>query len=50
MCLTCGCGEPHNDHGDAANITYEDLKKAADAVQISVQEAAKNLQETLAKV
>jgi hypothetical protein len=49
MCLTCGCGEPNNQHGDPAHITYDDLKKAADAAEISVDEAAKNLQETLAK-
>ena len=49
MCLTCGCGAPNDDHGDPAHITYEDLKKAADAAEISVEEAAKNLQETLAK-
>ena len=49
MCLTCGCGEPNDDHGDAAHITYDDLKKAADAAEISVAEAAKNLQETVAK-
>ncbi|HXF73864.1 MAG TPA: hypothetical protein VNO79_14800 [Actinomycetota bacterium] len=48
--MTCGCGEPHEDHGDAANITYEDLRKAADAAQISVQEAVENIQATMAKV
>ena len=50
MCLTCGCGEPNDDHGDPAHITYDDLKKAADAAEISVDEAAKNFQETLQKV
>lgn len=49
MCLTCGCGELNDNHGDPAHITYDDLKKAADAAQITVDEAAKNLQETLAK-
>jgi hypothetical protein len=49
MCLTCGCGELNEDHGDPAHITYDDLKKAAEAAGISVDEAAKNLQETLAK-
>lgn len=50
MCLTCGCGEPHDDHGDAANITYEELKKAADAAEISLDDAVKNIQETVQKV
>ncbi len=47
MCLTCGCGEPDNDHGDPAHITYEDLKAAADAAEISLDEAVGNLQDTL---
>jgi hypothetical protein len=49
MCLTCGCGEPNESHGDDAHITYDQFKKAADAAEISVDEAATNLQETLAK-
>ncbi len=50
MCLTCGCGEPNEDHGDPNNFTYEDLKRAADAADISVEEAANNISDTLAKV
>ncbi len=50
MCMTCGCGEPHADHGDPSHITYEDLKKAAEAAQISVQEAVENIRATMAKV
>jgi hypothetical protein len=50
MCLTCGCGEPNADHGDPAHITYEDLKKAADAAEIPVDEAVNNITETLKKV
>jgi hypothetical protein len=49
MCLTCGCGILNDDHGDPAHITYDDFKKAADAAEISTDEALKNLQETLAK-
>jgi hypothetical protein len=49
MCLTCGCGEPNLDHGDPAHITYDDLKKAADAAEISVDEAVKNFNETVQK-
>ena len=48
MCLSCGCGEPNADHGDPSHITMDDLKKAADAAEISVQEAAKNIQDGLA--
>jgi hypothetical protein len=43
MCMTCGCGEPHDDHGDRRNLTYDAFKKAADASKISVKEAVKNI-------
>ena len=49
MCLTCGCGEPNDPHGDPAHITYDDLKKAADAAEISVEEAVSNFDETVKK-
>jgi len=26
--MSCGCGEPHEGHGDRRNIVYADLKKA----------------------
>jgi len=37
MCLTCGCGDAHLEMGEA-NITYEDLKRAADENGTSVAE------------
>lgn len=46
MCLTCGCGEPNADHGDSRHITLNDLQSAAEAAEISADEAASNLQET----
>jgi len=46
MCLTCGCGEPNADHGDGRHITLNDLQAAAEAAEISADEAANNLQET----
>lgn len=49
MCLTCGCGEPNADHGDSRHITLNDLQAAADAAEISSDEAANNLQETYKK-
>src|SRR5215216_4179371 len=47
MCMSCGCGEPHETHGDKRNIVYEDLKKAADASKIPVKEAVQNIEKTL---
>ena len=46
MCLSCGCGEPHDDHGDSRHITLADLEKAAEAGEVSVEEAAKNVLQT----
>ena len=49
MCLTCGCGQPNADHGDPAHITYDDLKKSADAAEITVDEAVQNFNDTVSK-
>lgn len=43
MCLSCGCGEPNNDHGDPRHITQEDLAKAAEAAGITPEKAAENI-------
>ena len=45
MCLSCGCGVPHDNHGDARHITLEMLAAAAEAAQISADEAAHNIVE-----
>jgi hypothetical protein len=47
MCMSCGCGEPHETHGDQWNIIYSDRKKAGDASKISVKEAVRNIEKTL---
>ncbi|HZD17178.1 MAG TPA: hypothetical protein VE669_03450 [Actinomycetota bacterium] len=47
MCLSCGCGKPHDDHGDPDHITYADLKGAAEAAGISVERAAENVSRSL---
>ncbi|MGH2677218.1 MAG: hypothetical protein ACRDHB_02505, partial [Actinomycetota bacterium] len=49
MCLTCGCGEPNDDHGDSRHIVMDELKAAAEAAEVSVDEAAGNLQATYPK-
>jgi hypothetical protein len=43
MCLSCGCGEPNESHGNPDNITQDMLQKAADAAEVSVAEAAANI-------
>ena len=47
MCLTCGCGLPHDDHGNPEYITIEDLEKAARADDMPLDEAVMNLVETV---
>ena len=47
MCMSCGCGEPHETHGDKRSIIYSDLKKASDASKISVKEAVRDIEKTL---
>ena len=49
MCLTCGCGVLNDDHGDERHITLDDLKSAAEAAEIPVDEAVRNFDETVKK-
>jgi hypothetical protein len=38
MCLNCGCMAAHDDMGmPGVNITYEDVKRAADANEMTVE-------------
>lgn len=45
MCMTCGCREWENDHGDAKNITWRRLIEAAEAGGVTPREAADHLAE-----
>ena len=45
MCMTCGCRDWDNDHGDPKNITYRRLVDAAEAGGVTVEEAAAHLSE-----
>ena len=48
MCLTCGCMDAHLEMGES-NITYEDIKKAADENGRSVAETLDIMERTEAK-
>ena len=50
MCLTCGCGDPYDQHGDERYLVWDDLAKSAEPDKMSAQEALKNLNETVKKV
>jgi hypothetical protein len=47
MCLDCGCGELHESHGDSRHITMDSIQSAAQASEISVEEAIKNISDGL---
>ena len=45
MCVSCGCGEYENDHGDKRNITMKELEEAAAAAGTTVQKVGQNIQD-----
>lgn len=47
MCMNCGCGQPHDDHGNAANITADELQQAGDANGQSMRESAQHILEAV---
>jgi len=50
MCLNCGCMRAHDDMGKpGVNITYETLKKAADANDMPIEMALDTIRRTAAK-
>ena len=50
MCLNCGCMRAHDDMGKPGiNITYEDVKRAADANRMTVAKALGTISRTSAK-
>jgi hypothetical protein len=48
MCLTCGCMDAHLEMG-SSNITYEDIKAAADENGRTVAETLETIERTAAK-
>ena len=50
MCMSCGCGEPNERHGNPNNITLDDLRKAAKAANIETEKAADNIHELASKL
>lgn len=48
MCISCGCGEPNEGHGNDDNITTATLEKAANAAGISKDKVMENLRSAAA--
>ena len=50
MCLNCGCMRAHDEMGKpGVNITYEDVKRAADANDMTVDESLEMIARTADK-
>jgi len=47
MCVSCGCGKPNDNHGNSDLITMDELQRAAKAANESVEDAAKNIAESV---
>jgi nitrogen fixation-related uncharacterized protein len=45
MCVSCGCGQFNDDHGDRRHIILDDLEQAAAASGLSLDEVAQNISE-----
>ena len=50
MCMSCGCGEPNEKHGNPDHITLDDLKRAAKAAEIEPEQAADNIHDAAKKL
>ncbi len=44
MCVSCGCGELHDDHGDTRHLTLDDIEQAAEAAGLTVEQVVQNIQ------
>ncbi len=47
MCLTCGCMEPNNDHGDPRHLLAKHVEQSATVDGIDVKKARKRIHKTL---
>ena len=47
MCMNCGCGQPHEDHGKPENITATALQRAGEANGQSLRESAQHIIEAV---
>jgi hypothetical protein len=47
MCITCGCKQYEDDHDDARNITLSDLRRAAEAAELDIEDVTNNIDEAV---
>ncbi len=44
MCITCGCDEPEDNHGDPRHITLSQLRQAAEAAEVDMNQLLRNIE------
>lgn len=49
MCVSCGCNQPNDNHGDRRNITMDSIRAAAQAANTDEQTVARNIQQSLSQ-
>ncbi len=47
MCLNCGCNQPNERHGNNANITADDVRRAGEANGQDLATSAANMRSAL---
>jgi hypothetical protein len=47
MCMSCGCGEINEKHGNDAHITWDDVQAAARAADVTPDQVMSNMQEAM---
>jgi len=47
MCLNCGCDQPNERHGNDANITADDVRRAGEANAQDLATSAANMRSAL---
>lgn len=50
MCLNCGCGQLEERHGNEANMTASDVRRAADANGQDLSTSVRNMQAALDRI
>lgn len=43
MCISRGCTDPYDDHGDRRNITQQDIEEAARVARTGTTQIAQNI-------
>ncbi|GBD14010.1 MAG: hypothetical protein NZ695_01720 [Dehalococcoidia bacterium] len=47
MCITCGCDEPEDNHGDPRHITLSQFRQAAEAAEVDMRQLLQNIEQGL---